>query len=67
MYSGTFTPPSPGAWELETTHMTRPVSRWVAAVLPPAFPSTEPSGRRKVTRCGIIRISRAAKVTMCPP
>jgi rifampicin phosphotransferase len=37
MYSGTFTPPSPGAWELETTHMTRPLSRWIAHQLPPAF------------------------------
>src|SRR4051812_23013772 len=26
----TFEPPSPGAWELEATHMQRPASRWLA-------------------------------------
>lgn len=29
-----FTPPSPGAWELEQTHMTRPPSVFTAALLP---------------------------------
>jgi len=32
--SATFTPPSPGAWELEQTHITRPPSVFTAAVLP---------------------------------
>jgi len=32
--SATFTPPSPGAWELEQTHLTRPPSVFTAAVLP---------------------------------
>ncbi len=29
-----FVPPSPGAWELERTHFTRPASRFAAAVYP---------------------------------
>lgn len=32
--SATFTPPSPGAWELEQTHITRPPSVFTAAVIP---------------------------------
>src|SRR5688572_77718 len=32
--SATYTPPSPGAWELEQTHITRPPSVFIAAVLP---------------------------------
>lgn len=32
MYSGKFEAPGPGSWELEQTHMVRPVSRWCAAV-----------------------------------
>lgn len=31
-----FTPPGPGVWELEATHMVRPVSRATAAVFPDA-------------------------------
>ncbi len=31
-----FTAPGPGVWEVESTHMMRPVSRSMAAVLPPA-------------------------------
>lgn len=31
-----FEAPSPGSWELETTHMSRPATRWLAHVLPPA-------------------------------
>jgi pyruvate,water dikinase len=30
-----FVPPEPGAWELEQTHLQRPVSRWVQGVFPP--------------------------------
>src|SRR5262245_45711020 len=37
MYSGKFGPPGPGSWELETTHMTRPLSRWMAALFPDAM------------------------------
>lgn len=32
-----FKPPAPGAWEIESTHLTRPVSRWLEEVFPPAF------------------------------
>ena len=32
-----FTPPSPGAWELEQTHLTRPPSVFIAATMPPAM------------------------------
>ncbi|HEX8154570.1 MAG TPA: PEP-utilizing enzyme [Thermoanaerobaculia bacterium] len=31
-----FAPPAPGVWELESTHMQRPISRAMAAVLPAA-------------------------------
>jgi phosphohistidine swiveling domain-containing protein len=34
--SAQFTPPGPGVWELESTHMVRPVSRCLAAVFPQA-------------------------------
>ena len=34
MTTSTFTPPSPGAWELEQTHLTRPPSVFTAAVIP---------------------------------
>jgi pyruvate,water dikinase len=32
-----FQPPSPGSWELERTHMTRPMSRFGIAIFPPAM------------------------------
>jgi pyruvate,water dikinase len=32
--ASTFTPPAPGAWELEQTHLTRPPSVFTAAVIP---------------------------------
>ncbi|MEQ1759538.1 MAG: PEP-utilizing enzyme [Vicinamibacterales bacterium] len=32
-----FVPPSPGAWELERTHFTRPISRFATAVFPAAM------------------------------
>jgi pyruvate,water dikinase len=32
--SAAFTPPSPGAWELEQTHLTRPPSIFMTAVIP---------------------------------
>src|SRR4051812_20129578 len=32
-----FVPPSPGAWELEQTHLTRPVSGYMEALFPPAI------------------------------
>ena len=35
--SSTFTPPSPGAWELEQTHLTKPPSVYIAEVMPPAM------------------------------
>ncbi|MFL6248167.1 MAG: PEP-utilizing enzyme [Thermoanaerobaculia bacterium] len=35
-YSNEFVPPGPGVWELESTHMMRPVSRSMAAVFPAA-------------------------------
>jgi rifampicin phosphotransferase len=31
-----FTPPGPGVWELESTHMMRPISRYMAATFPDA-------------------------------
>jgi pyruvate,water dikinase len=31
-----FQPPGPGVWELEVTHMTRPLSRWFTDVFPAA-------------------------------
>jgi rifampicin phosphotransferase len=34
-----FTPPSPGCWELEATHLSRPITRWGTAVFPDAFSS----------------------------
>src|SRR5687767_5967851 len=32
-----FDPPSPGAWEVESTHMNRPISRWFGEIFPVAF------------------------------
>ncbi|MEH2083595.1 MAG: PEP-utilizing enzyme [Nostoc sp.] len=32
-----FVPPSPGAWELESTHVPRPLSRWLAPIFVPAY------------------------------
>lgn len=32
-----FVPPSPGAWELESTHIPRPISRWLAPIFVPAY------------------------------
>jgi pyruvate,water dikinase len=32
-----FPPPGPGAWEIEATHLSRPISRWHAEVFPEAF------------------------------
>jgi pyruvate,water dikinase len=32
MDKATFEPPSPGAWELEATHLQRPVTRWLADI-----------------------------------
>jgi rifampicin phosphotransferase len=37
VYSGRFEPPSPGVWERESTHIQRPVSRFLSAVFPQAF------------------------------
>ena len=37
MYEGKFAVPGPGSWELETTHLSRPLSRWMAAVWPAAM------------------------------
>jgi pyruvate,water dikinase len=37
MYTATFEVPRPGAWELDTAHWVRPVSRWIAEVFPPAL------------------------------
>jgi pyruvate,water dikinase len=36
-YSGKFEPPSPGAWERESTHLIHPMSRFLAAIFPRAF------------------------------
>lgn len=46
MTASTFTPPSPGAWELEQTHATRPPSVFVADVLPDAMMSGFKAGTR---------------------
>src|SRR5688572_15721278 len=35
-YAKEFTAPGPGVWELESTHMMRPVSRSTAAIFPSA-------------------------------
>ena len=35
----TFAPPAPGAWELEQTHLTRPISVMMAEVFPDAMMS----------------------------
>ena len=44
--SPAFTPPSPGAWELEQTHLTRPPSVFMAAVLPQAMMDGFKAGTR---------------------
>src|SRR4051812_31242495 len=31
---GNFQPPAPGAWEIESTHMQRPMSRWMQPIFP---------------------------------
>src|SRR5438067_1229085 len=36
-YTGNFQPPGPGSWERESTHMSRPISRWLGAFMVPAF------------------------------
>ena len=41
-----FTPPSPGAWELEQTHLTRPPSVFTASVLPDPMMSGFKAGSR---------------------
>ena len=41
-----FTPPSPGAWELEQTHVTRPPSIFTAAVVPDAMMAGFKAGSR---------------------
>jgi pyruvate,water dikinase len=41
-----FTPPSPGAWELEQTHVTRPPSVFTAAVVPDAMMAGFKAGSR---------------------
>ena len=42
-----FTPPSPGAWELEQTHLTRPPSMFSAAVIPDAMMAGFKAGSRQ--------------------
>ncbi len=44
--SAAFTPPSPGAWELEQTHLTRPPSMFSAAVIPDAMMAGFKAGSR---------------------
>jgi rifampicin phosphotransferase len=46
MTTSTFTPPSPGAWELEQTHLTRPPSMFSAAVMPDAMMAGFKEGTR---------------------
>src|SRR5687768_13624890 len=41
-----FTPPSPGAWELEQTHLTRPPSVFLTATMPPAMMAGFKEGSR---------------------
>lgn len=36
MHTSDFTPPGPGVWELEATHMTRPLSRAMETIFPAA-------------------------------
>jgi len=45
--SASFTPPSPGAWELEQTHLTRPPSMFSAAVIPDAMMAGFKAGSRQ--------------------
>src|SRR5688572_31839273 len=44
--STAFTPPSPGAWELEQTHLTRPPSMFSAAIIPDAMMAGFKEGTR---------------------
>jgi pyruvate,water dikinase len=44
--SPAFTPPSPGAWELEQTHLTRPPSVFIAATMPTAMMAGFKEGTR---------------------
>lgn len=37
MYTGRFEAPEPGAWEVESTHLMRPISRYLADVFPKAM------------------------------
>lgn len=37
VYTSQFAPPSPGAWERESTHLTHAMSRFLAAIFPPPF------------------------------
>jgi len=45
--SAVYTPPSPGAWELEQTHVTRPPSVFSASVIPDAMMSGFKAGSRQ--------------------
>ena len=36
MYTDTFNPPGPGPWELEQTHLMRPLTRWLQSIFPEA-------------------------------
>src|SRR6185503_3995006 len=45
--SASFTPPSPGAWELEQTHLTRPPSVFSASVIPDAMMAGFKAGSRQ--------------------
>src|SRR5688572_33337189 len=44
--SAAFTPPSPGAWELEQTHLTRPPSIFSASIFPGAMMAGFKDGTR---------------------
>ncbi len=44
--STAFTPPSPGAWELEQTHLTRPPSMFSASVIPDSMMAGFKAGTR---------------------
>lgn len=37
VYVEDFAPPGPGSWSLETTHWSRPMTRWGAEIFPTAF------------------------------
>lgn len=42
-----FTAPGPGAWELETTHLSRPISRWLGDIMPEAITAGFRAGTAK--------------------